>query len=150
MGIPTALGPVEYIVIHFENGKFDGSAIEELVSLQDQGIIRVLDLMFVHRGGDGSITWLDYDAADSAAGLEVGVLGGDLVALLSEDDALSLGADLEPGEAIAVLVFEDTWAVTLQSKLSGAGGRLIEASRVPKDTVDAALAFAAEESEEVG
>ena len=132
MGIPTELGPVEYIVVEFENGTFDGSALAELVSLQERGIIRVLDLMFIYRAPDGSVSWLDYDGVQPGGGLEVGSLGSDMVDLLSEADAAELGNDLEPGQALAVLVFEDTWAVELQQKLGNNGGRLIEASRVPK------------------
>jgi hypothetical protein len=147
VGIPTELGPVEYLVIGFENGKFDGSALAELGTLQERGIIRVLDMMFVSRNDDGSIVWMDYDDAD---GMDAGVIGSDLVSLLSEDDANELAVDLEPGQAIGVLVFEDTWALKLQERLGAAGGRLLEASRVPKDAVDAALAYAAQESEEVG
>lgn len=147
MGIPTELGPVEYIVIGFENGKFDGSAAAEVASLQEQGIIRVLDMMFISRNEDGSISWIDYDGATD---LEVGVVDSDLVSLLSEDDANELAVDLQPGQAIAVLVFEDTWAVRLQERLAAAGGQLLEASRIPKEAVDAAIAYAVEEIEEVG
>ena len=147
MGIPTELGPVEYLVIGFENGKFDGSAMVEIASLQEQGIIRVLDLMFINRNEDGSISWIDYDGADDLA---VGVIGSDLVGLLSEDDASELAVDLLPGQAIAVLVFEDTWALRLQERLAAAGGQLLEASRIPREAVDAALAYAAQEIEEVG
>lgn len=146
MAFPTELGPVEYLVIGFENGKFDGSAVAEISSLQEQGIIRVLDMMFISRNEDGSIAWMDYDGADE---LEFGVIGGDLVAILSEDDANELAVDLQPGEAIAVLVFEDTWAVKLQESLAAAGGRLLEASRIPREAVDAAMAYAIEEIEEV-
>ena len=150
MGIPAELGPVEYIVVEFENGTFDGSALAELASLQDRGVIRVLDLLFIHREQDGAVAWLDYDGVAPDGDLEVGSLGADMVELLSEADAAELGADLAPGQALAVLVFEDTWAVTLQQRLGNAGGRLVEASRVPKDAVDAALAYAAQETEEVG
>ena len=150
MAIPTELGPVEYIVVHFENAVFDGSGLAELVSLQDRGIIRVLDLMLVSRGEDGTLAWIDYDSSDESGGIDVGIATDDLVGILSEDDALALAVDLAPGEALAVLVIEDTWAVKLQERLGAAGGRLIEASRIPIDAVDAALAFAAEEAEEIG
>ena len=147
MGIPTELGPVEYLVIGFENGKFDGSAAAEIGALQEQGIIRVLDMMFISRNEDGSISWIDYDGADDLA---VGVIGSDLVGLLSEDDASELAVDLLPGQAIAVLVFEDTWALKLQERLAAAGGQLLEASRIPREAIDAAFAYAAQEIEEVG
>jgi hypothetical protein len=150
VAIPTELGPVEYIVVHFENAVFDGSGLAELVSLQDRGIIRVLDLMFVSRGEDGSIAWLDYDSAAESNVIDAGLITDDLMGILSEEDALALAEELQPGEALAILVFEDTWAVKLQERLGASGGRLIEASRIPKDAIDAALAYAAEEAEEIG
>jgi len=143
MAIPTELGPVEYVVVEFENGQFDGSGLQELARLQDEGIIRVLDLMFISKDADGGVQWLDYDGL-TEAGAELGVISADQLALLSEGDAQELAADLEPGDAIAVLVFEDTWALRLQQAVGKAGGRLAEASRVPREAIEAALAYAGE------
>lgn len=150
MAVPTELGPVEYIVVKFENGKFEGNALKELVSLQERGIIRVLDLMFISRDADGQVAWLDYDGLVPEGELVAGIFPEEMVGLLSERDVDELALGLEPGEALGVLVFEDTWATDLQAAMRGAGGRLVEASRVPKDAVDAALAYVEQQMEEVG
>ena len=54
---PTAeqLGPVELIALAFRQPNFDGSVLRELVDLVERGMIRVLDLMVVHKADDGSI-----------------------------------------------------------------------------------------------
>ena len=49
------LGPVELIALAFHQPTFDGSVIRELVDLVDRGVIRVLDLMVVHKLDDGSM-----------------------------------------------------------------------------------------------
>lgn len=150
MAVPKELGPVEYVVIHFENGKFDGQGLLELVDLQQAGTIRVLDLVFIRRAMDGALTFLDYEDLDAMVDLEGAEPESVLVSLLSESDARKLAEDLEPGHAIGVVVFEDTWAIALQEAVGRAGGQIVEASRVPKDAVDAALAYAAEQEEVVG
>jgi len=136
-----ALGPVEFVIVHFEQGKFEGSVLNELAALEKKEIVRVLDLMAVYRTVDGELAYLDYRGLADLGDVDLGIIDGDLLDLLSEDDAAALGADLEPGETIGVLVVEDIWAKNLQTAIGGAGGRLVEASRVPADVVAAALEY---------
>ena len=51
------LGPVDYLVVEFPAGQqnFTGEAAEELLRLHDAGIIRVMDLVIVGKGDDGTI-----------------------------------------------------------------------------------------------
>ena len=51
---PEQLGPVELIALAFHQPNFDGSVLRELVDLVDRGVIRVLDLIVVHKLDDGS------------------------------------------------------------------------------------------------
>ncbi len=48
------IGPVQAVVLGFPpDAKFTGAVMEELDRLQGRGVIRVLDLLFVHKGEDG-------------------------------------------------------------------------------------------------
>ena len=51
------LGPVDYLVVEFPAGQqnFTGEAAEELLRLHDAGIIRVMDLVIVGKGDDGTV-----------------------------------------------------------------------------------------------
>jgi len=51
------LGPVDYVVVEFPAGQqnFTGEAAEQLVRLHDSGIIRVMDLVIIGKGEDGTV-----------------------------------------------------------------------------------------------
>ena len=78
------LGPVDYLVIEFPAGKssFTGEMAEELTSLVDKGIIRILDLLIIAKGDDGSVAgalvWENVWAAPFASAARRA--GGQLVA----------------------------------------------------------------------
>jgi hypothetical protein len=56
--------------------------------------------------------------------------------LLGEDD-LDLAAEmLEPGNAAALLVWEDVWAAPIASAIRNAGGIVLAHERVPHEVVE--------------
>ena len=50
-----SLGPISYLVVEFPGSKMTGEGLPILVDLVDQGVIRILDLVFVAKGQDGSL-----------------------------------------------------------------------------------------------
>jgi hypothetical protein len=62
--------------------------------------------------------------------------------LISEEDLLAVGEELEPDSSAAVLVWEDVWATKLKGAIRDAGGVLLDLERVPYQVVDAALEYA--------
>ena len=51
------LGPVDYLIVEWPPGKEPtGEGLDEIVRLSDLGIIRVLDLAFVTKGEDGTVS----------------------------------------------------------------------------------------------
>jgi len=58
----TALGPVDYLIVEWPAGtQPNGEGLKELANLTDLGLIRVLDLVFVTKGEDGSLLHLVLD-----------------------------------------------------------------------------------------
>ena len=55
----AAMGPVSYLVVEFPGNKMTGEGLAALVDLVDRGLVRVLDLVFVMRDTDGSITAME-------------------------------------------------------------------------------------------
>ena len=121
------LGPVDYLVVRFpaEKANFSGEMASELKALIDSSTIRVLDLVMIMKGDDGSVEASELrDADDSEVG-ELRALERDLAVLLAEEDVEDIGASLEPGSAAAVLVWENTWAAPFGSAVRRSGGRAV-------------------------
>jgi Family of unknown function (DUF6325) len=140
------LGPVELIALAFHQPNFDGSVIRELVDLVERGIVRVLDLMIVHKTDDGSIEVAEFTAlGDDEAEVFVGLAPAG-VDLIGEDDVSIAGELLEPGDAAALLVWEDLWAAPFAAAVRKAGGVLLAHDRIPIDVLEAVMSYEGDES----
>jgi hypothetical protein len=135
------LGPVDYLVVGFpaEQTNFSGAIASELKALIDSNTIRVLDLVMIIKGEDGSVEASELrDADDSEVG-ELRALERDLAILLAEDDIEEIGETLEPGSAAALLVWENTWAAPFGSAVRRSGGELLANGRIPTQALIAAV-----------
>ena len=144
---PTAeqLGPVELIALAFRQPTFDGSVLRELVDLVERGVIRVLDLMVVHKTGDGSVAMAEFSDLGDEAELFIGLAPAG-VDLIGEDDVSLASELLEPGDAAALLVWEDLWAAPFVAAVKKAGGMLLAHDRIPVDVLEAVMSYEGDES----
>lgn len=134
------LGPIDYIVVEWPAEKPPaGNALPMLVDLVDRGVIRILDLAFVKKEGDGRIVGLSLSDLDLDGNPELAVFEGASSGLLGEDDYGQAGNALESGSAAAILVFENTWAAPFATALRKGGARLVAHGRIPVNAVIQAL-----------
>lgn len=139
------LGPIDYLIIEFPGGRVTGEGLPLLLDLVARRIIRIIDLQFVQRSQDGSVTAVDLKEMDpdGARGLEA--FSGASSRLLGQDDLEEARAALEPGSAAAILVYENLWAAPLAVALRKGGAQLVATGRIPVQALIAAL----EEAERV-
>ena len=135
------LGPVDYVVVGFPADKadFSGEMADELKKLMDSGTIRVLDLVMVTKGEDGTVEAAELRDKDESEVGELRSLEADLSILLAVEDVERVGAELEPGSAAAVLVWENTWAGPFAAAIRHSGGELISTGRIPTQALIAAV-----------
>jgi hypothetical protein len=140
-------GPIDYLAVEFPEARMRGEGLAALLDLVDRGIIRLLDLRAVTRESDGTFTAVAITDLDNDGTLDLAVFEGVESGLLDDDD-LQRAADLiEPGKVVALLVYENTWAIPFVNAMRGVGAELIASGRIPADEVIAALdALEAEES----
>lgn len=139
-------GPVQVLVVEFDRTRFDGEILPELERLNEEGTIRVIDLLFVAKRQGGELEVVQKSDLTTDEATELGALAGALIGLGSgdEDQALSraeagaeLGEDghllggedvwyladaIPEGSSAAVLLIEHRWAIPLRDKLVEAGG----------------------------
>ena len=133
------MGPIDYIVVEFPGNKMNGEAFPLLVDLVDRGLIRIIDLAFVRKELDGSVTGLAIADLDGDGLLDLAVFEGASSGLLGQDDLDEAGTALEPGSAAGVLVFENVWAAPFAAALRRSGGQLVASGRIPIQAMLAAL-----------
>jgi hypothetical protein len=133
------LGPVDYLIVEFPAGQqnFTGEGAEELLRLHDAGIIRVMDILILQKGEDGTV--MAQELGDLADLGELARLETELVETLAESDVDNLAAAMDPGSVAAVLVYENLWAAPFASAMRRAGGQLIANGRIPIQAIIAAV-----------
>ena len=133
------LGPIDYIVVEFPAGerRITGDALAEIAALAADGTIRVLDLVIVHKGEDGSIEVDEIEDHDDLG--ELGALAAGFAEVLAEQDLLDVAAAMEPGSSAGILVWENTWAAPFAAAVRRNGGQLIASGRIPTQALIAAL-----------
>ncbi len=129
-------GPVQVLVVGFDQPKFSGEVLAEFVRLREAGIVRLVDLLLISRTEDGRLETLEAPEAGAAdlGGLAAEVLGepdgvSDGVAAAAEIDTAAMWslADAIPvGGTAAVALIEHVWAAPLSAAIQRAGGTLLE------------------------
>src|SRR5215510_8770342 len=104
------LGPISYVIVEFPGSKMTGEGLPILVDLVDRGVIRILDLLFVTRGTDGSIEMVELQDVDHDGTFDVAIFEGASAGLLDESDVADAASVIEPGSSAAILIFENSWA----------------------------------------
>ena len=142
-----SLGPVEYLVIEFPGSQFKGEIIPALRELVDNGTIRIIDLVFVQKDDQGRVSVRELDDLTKDAAEAFAPLAQETRTLLSDEDIQKLTDVVDRNSAAAFLLFEHLWAKRFQDALINAQGRVIAGDRIPKERVDAALAWRPGEQE---
>jgi uncharacterized membrane protein len=141
-----AIGPVQMLVLGFEEPEFKGEILEELKRLKDEDIIRLIDLVVVRKDDEGNIETLHQSDLSEVEALEFGAVAGALIGLgaageegaeagamagaeamadgqVFDDDQVWYAADAIPnGTAAGVALIEHRWAIPLRDAIVRAGG----------------------------
>ena len=115
-----------------------GEAIPMLLDLVDRGIVRVLDALFVQKDADGTFSGFDLTDLDDDTAGDLKVFAGASTGLLDHDDAAAAAAEIEPGAAAVMIVYENRWAAPFAAAVRRNGGQLIANERIAaQDLIDA-------------
>ena len=133
------LGPVDYVIVEFPAGQqnFTGEGVDELIRLHDARTIRIMDIVILQKGDDGTVMAQELGDLDELGELQR--IEAELVQTLAEEDVDHLAAAMDPGSVAAVLVYENLWAAKFASAMRRAGGQLIANGRIPIQAIIAAV-----------
>ena len=165
-------GPVQLLVVGFEQPDFKGEVLAHLRDLREHDVVRVIDILLVYKDADGRAR----DApgqrslraggagarrASPAALIGLGAsAGGDAEeaaklwseeAGLAEEDLVDVLDEIPPDTAVAIALLEHRWAIPLREAIVAAGGFPILDTWVhPRDLVEVGLLAAAEAEQTLG
>ncbi|MFD4315613.1 DUF6325 family protein [Streptomyces sp. NPDC058548] len=133
------LGPIDYLIVEFPGNRMTGEGLPLLVDLVDRGLIRILDLTFVRKEEDGSLSGLEIADLTGDGELDLAVFEGASSGLLGQDDLEEAASALQPGSSAGVLVYENRWAAPFAAALRRGGAQVVASGRIPVPALLAAL-----------
>lgn len=159
-----AIGPVQLLVVAFDEPNFTGAIIEELNRLRKNDLIRLLDVLVVNKDHSGTVTAAQVSDLSVGEAEDVGALIGALIGVgFDGEDGMEAGAimgaeagadghlipdsemydvadTIPPGSAAALALIEHVWAGPLRDAIAEAGGTPVSDSWVhPLDLVEVGL-----------
>lgn len=134
-----AMGPVGYLVVEFPGNKMTGEAFPILIDLVDRGIVRILDLAFVRKEEDGTVTTISQVDLERMKVVEAALFQGAASGLLGQDDIEEAAKALAPNSSAAVLVYENVWAAPFAAALRRSGAQLVASGQIPVQSLLDAL-----------
>jgi hypothetical protein len=135
----AALGPVDIAVIGYPaDAPKTGEAVPIFLDLVDRGIIRVLDVAGLQKNADGTFSTFVAEDIDGDGFPDLVAFTGAATGLLGDDDLRTAAAEVEPGTAAILIVYENRWAVPFIEAVRRNGGELIAFERIGADDLLAA------------
>lgn len=167
------IGPVQLLVLGFQNPDFHGEIIAELERLRESDTVRVIDALAVYKDTDGGVEVEHLSNLTEEEAIELGSKVGALIGLgiegeeglvagaeagaeaaaegaevFSDEEAWDVLEEISNDSAAALVLLEHHWAVPLRDAIARAGGfRISEGFISPLDLVGIGLLTAEEASE---
>ena len=128
------LGPVQLLVVGFDRPDFSGEVLEELERLRESDVVRVIDLLVVHKGADGVVQRLHHSDLTAGEAEGAGAVVGALIGLgatrveaegrqlPAEEEVWSLDEAIPNDSAAAIALVEHRWAIGTRDAIRAAGG----------------------------
>jgi hypothetical protein len=142
-------GPVQVLVVGFEEASVSGDVVAELTRLTEAGVVRLIDVLLVRRTDDGELDTMSPPGGDPGRGRVAAALlgvGGGTAAAADADSEVQAGQDTAadrvwsidesvPHSGVAAIALvEHLWAQPLVAALRGAGAQpLDETWLAPQD-----------------
>lgn len=133
------VGPIDYLAVEFPGARLQGKGLAALLDLVERGIIRILDLRVAKVTESGDVVGVALTDLDDDGELDLTVFEGSRSGLLGDDDLAGSASLVAPGNAVGLILYENTWAGPFVTAMREAGAEVVASGRIPADDVVAAL-----------
>jgi uncharacterized membrane protein len=143
-----AIGPVQMLVLGFEEPNFTGKIAAELDRLRQHEFVKIVDALVVQKDDEGNVVALQVSDLSEDEALEMGAIAGALIGfgyggddeaaieagaelgaeamadghLIPEEDAWYVADAIPNGSTAAIILLEHLWAIPLRDAIVDAGG----------------------------
>lgn len=144
------IGPIQLLAIQFDDvDHFTGEIMRALKDLRRNGMVRVIDILFVAKDDQDELTTFTHSDLSDDELAEFGSVLGAMFGLnepgepadpeaiaaamemakanfgLNYSDVLDLARKIKPGQAAGIMLFENKWAIDLRDAIRNSGGHAV-------------------------
>ncbi|HZU67608.1 MAG TPA: DUF6325 family protein [Ktedonobacteraceae bacterium] len=130
------VGPLEYIVIGTPGNQFMSEILPELSAIQENGLIRVVDLVFVRKNPDGTISALEVHDLNDDEVSNLGSVKENLMGLITPEDIVTLSNAIPTDTAAVIVLLEHPWINRLQAAVDRANAQVFIGGMVPRGSIE--------------
>ncbi len=134
--VGRVMGPVDFLIVKFPGNKFTGKIAPELARLEQNGIIRVMDLVFVMKDETGKLVNVEAEDLKGEAGAAYREVARRTDEWFTEGDIEAFTENLPKNSSGLLLLIENLWAIRFKEALMGADAELVEMGRIPPETIE--------------
>jgi hypothetical protein len=136
---PMAFGPIDLVALEFKGNNFNDDVIASMAELVGHEIIRILDLVVLHKDKHGEVAVQELQELLPADLQLLEPLKAEISGMITVDDINTVGRRLKENTTAAIMLFENLWAIRLKQDISDGGGRLVMHERIPTEVVVEAI-----------
>jgi hypothetical protein len=130
-------GPIEVVVLSFPGlGRPEGVDLA-VEAMREVGDIRLISAMTVTRPSEGEAEVEQVAAYDDVGDVAADILAYTAIGMPNAEAVDEAVAAVEPGSTAVLFVVEHVWAIGFASEVRAAGGRLVDAVRLPQELLSA-------------
>jgi hypothetical protein len=145
-------GPVQIVVVGFDNVKFESDIVAELRRLRNLEIVRLVDVVIVAKSKGGDLVPIKAGELSQEESAQFGAIVGALVGLdgdehgtepgegptevhgfVGDDRTWSVPDVIPEGTMAVVALLEHRWAIPLRDAVVRAGGKPLADAFIPPD-----------------
>lgn len=130
-----ALAPLEYMVLGCPGNQFTDKIVPELNAIQEKGLIRVVDLIFIRKNADNTVAALEAHDLDADEFNALGSLRDNLMGLITPQDIVTLSDSLPADTSATIVLLEHLWLDRLETAVEQANGVVYLGGMIPHPTL---------------
>lgn len=127
--------PLEYALVAFDTPQFSGKIVPEFLDLAQRGIVRYVDIAFIQKGEDGSVTTFELNDLDPETYEMFVPLGEHVTSIFTNDDLQIAAGRLPENSAALLILWENLWSAGLRQAIMDAGGELVDRMQIAPEVV---------------
>lgn len=133
------LGPIDYLVIEFPEGKVTGAGFRRIIELSDAARIIVLDIEFLSKDAEGHVVTTPAHDLGEIDGVDMAFFDGAASYLLEDDDIHEIGEAMSNGSVVVVVIYEELSMISALLAWENEGAVLLAEGPIEVEALVAAI-----------